>query len=111
MHLLTAELYLLENEPGASRQQLLRTHRPPFGWPSELLGRVGLPEAGPAMQGPCQDSVQQANRTPVATRLHGKCARAREVPAGGHVRLTWPRSPGLGWQIWPVDCARRDHEP
>ena len=62
VHHASTELYLLDNEPGAGRQQLLRTHRPPLGWLSESLGRLGLPEASRAVQAPCQDSVQQANR-------------------------------------------------
>lgn len=45
MHDFAAELYLLENEPGAWwQQQHLRTHRPLSGWPSDLPGRCGLPE-------------------------------------------------------------------
>ena len=35
VHRAATELYLLDNEPGAGWQQLLRTHRPPLGWPSE----------------------------------------------------------------------------
>src|SRR5262249_50840289 len=80
VHHVTAKLYLLDNEPGASRQQLLRTHCPPFGWPSKLPGRVGLPEASPAVQGRCQNSLSGRRAAP-ASRQHGKCARAT---------LTWP---------------------
>jgi hypothetical protein len=47
---LDAELYLLDNEPSAWRQQQLWIHRPPFGWPSDPPGRGGLPEASRAVQ-------------------------------------------------------------
>ncbi len=41
---LATQLYLLDNEPSARRQQHLRIHRPPLGWPSDPPGRRGLPE-------------------------------------------------------------------
>ena len=62
MHHFAAELYLLENEPGAGRQQLLRTHRPPFGWPSESLGRVDLFSMWRPMNGATLGSVELAGR-------------------------------------------------
>ena len=58
----SSQLYVLENEPGAGWQQLLRTHRPPFGWPSESPGRVGLPDASRALQARCQDFSKQTSR-------------------------------------------------
>jgi hypothetical protein len=62
VHHTATELYLLQNEPVAGRQQLLRTHRPPFGVAQRVARPGWLPEAGRAGQAPCQDSVQQANR-------------------------------------------------
>jgi hypothetical protein len=50
MHDLAAQLYLLDNEPSARRQQHLWIHRPPFGWPSDAPGRSGLPEQTGAAQ-------------------------------------------------------------
>ena len=48
MHDLIAKLDVLDNEPGARRQQQLRIHRP--GWPSGPPGRKGLPEASGLLQ-------------------------------------------------------------
>jgi hypothetical protein len=45
-------------EAQAGRQQLLRTHRPPFGWPGDSAGRGGLPDVGHDLQGGCQDLAQ-----------------------------------------------------
>ena len=42
---------------------------------TELPGRVGLPEAGRAVQGRCQDSLKQRAAAP-ASRQHGKWASA-----------------------------------
>src|ERR1700694_1949801 len=50
MHDLVAELYLLDHEPGARRQQHLRIHRPPLGWPDDPSGRRGLPEYSGVVQ-------------------------------------------------------------
>src|SRR5438270_577691 len=47
---LAAQLYLLDNEPGARRQQHLRIHRPPLGWPGDPPGRRGLPEYSGVVQ-------------------------------------------------------------
>ena len=86
MHLVAAKLYVLENEPGASRQQLLRTHRPPFRWPGELPGRVRLPEASRTVQGRCQDSVQQSSRGASIPSARNVCqshiAMARDTSSG-----------------------------
>jgi hypothetical protein len=38
-----AQLYLLNNEPGARWQQQLRIHGPPVWWPSDPPGRNVLP--------------------------------------------------------------------
>src|SRR5205085_1596510 len=50
VHDLVAQLYLLDNEPSARRQQQLRIHRPPYGWPGGLPGRSVLPGQSGAMQ-------------------------------------------------------------
>ena len=81
MHHLTAELYVLENEPGAGRQQLLRTHRPPFGWPGDPPGRGGLPETGDDLQGGCQDLAQNNQRQPA----RNVCQSQVHVAAGAGI--------------------------
>jgi hypothetical protein len=43
VHDLVAQPYLLDNEPGAQRQQHLWIHCPPCGWPSDPPGRSVLP--------------------------------------------------------------------
>jgi hypothetical protein len=47
---LAAQLYLLDHEPGTRRQQHLRIHRPPLGWPDDPSGRRGLPEYSSMVQ-------------------------------------------------------------
>src|SRR5438105_11989488 len=59
---LAIELYLLENEPGAGWQQLLRTHRPPFGWPGGPPGRNGLFSMWRPMNAATLGSVESAGR-------------------------------------------------
>ena len=77
MHDLTAQCRLLENEPG-TRQQHLRTHRPPSGWPSELPGRRVLP----AQSGQVQPALT------CAPAVDG-CSMSQ--PHGQRtVRSTWP---------------------
>jgi len=82
MHHLTAELYVLENEPGAGRQQLLRTHRPPFGWPGDPPGRGGLPETGDDLQGGCQDLAQNNQRQPARNVCQSQVATAADNTQG-----------------------------
>jgi hypothetical protein len=58
MHFFAAELYLLENEPCAGWQRLLRTHRPLlFGWPmAARWDTAGVPRAQrPPRQGASAD--------------------------------------------------------
>src|SRR6266849_974877 len=45
-----AQLYLLDHEPGARRQQHLRIHRPTLGWPGDRPSRRGLPEYSGVVQ-------------------------------------------------------------
>jgi hypothetical protein len=74
VHDLATELQLLENEPRAQRQQHLRTHRPPFGWPGDPPGRSGLPER-----------IASAKLVPenldIAARPTGSCPRSALSPA------------------------------
>lgn len=44
------QLYLLDNEPSAGRQQQLWIHSPPCGWPSDPPGRSVLPGQSGATQ-------------------------------------------------------------
>jgi len=71
VHHLATELYVLEDEPGAGRQQLLRTHRPPFGWPGDPPGRRGLPGQGRRPQALCQVLTRAAVGQSTCP-LHGK---------------------------------------
>src|SRR5207302_6098993 len=89
VHDLITQLYLLDNEPCARRQQQLWIHCPPCRWPSDPPGRRGLPEESGLLQLalPYLDMLSMANQPlghpsrftahTVAKQLHGIRSRTR----------------------------------
>ena len=62
VHDLVTQPYLLDNEPGARRQQQLWIHGPPCGWPSDPPGRRGLFSMWRPMNAATLSSVESAGR-------------------------------------------------
>jgi hypothetical protein len=70
MHDLVAQLHLLDEEPGAGRQQQLWIHGPPCGWPSDPPGRGGLPEENRVAQLGLPNLDNQSQERPAASHAH-----------------------------------------
>jgi hypothetical protein len=93
MHDVIAQLYLLDNEPFARRQQQLWFYGPPYGWPSDPPGRRGLPEesgllqlAGRNLDIPMpRDSTASLGRS--SRTGSGRCTQFDPEPA---CRRRWP---------------------